>query len=246
MELKFLGRGSAFNTALGNTSAWFIENKELFLIDCGSTVFSKLQKLNLLDNIKQINVFITHNHTDHIGSLGTLIEYAYFVKKVKVNIIVEERLKNIEFLKKILEYSGVTRDMYNLVFTKYINGKYKTFNQIDFIETVHVKNLDSYSLSFSTDSGIVYYSGDNCSTNYLEYLITSNKLIDKIYIETTINDLPSNVHLNINQLIALIPPCLKDKVFCMHLESEECIRRVLEEGFHVVGVEKSFAKKLKM
>ena len=35
MDLKFLGRGSAFNVLEGNTSCYFIEKDELFLIDCG-------------------------------------------------------------------------------------------------------------------------------------------------------------------------------------------------------------------
>ena len=38
MELKFLGRGSAFNVKEGNTSAFFYSNGELFLIDCGESV----------------------------------------------------------------------------------------------------------------------------------------------------------------------------------------------------------------
>ena len=37
--LKFLGRGSAFNTKEGNTSAYYItKNNNLILFDCGSTV----------------------------------------------------------------------------------------------------------------------------------------------------------------------------------------------------------------
>ena len=38
-SLKFLGRGSAFNTVEGNTSAYFVRDNILFLIDCGETVF---------------------------------------------------------------------------------------------------------------------------------------------------------------------------------------------------------------
>ena len=33
MELKFLGTGSAFNTKLGSTSAYWIEGRNLNLID---------------------------------------------------------------------------------------------------------------------------------------------------------------------------------------------------------------------
>ena len=46
MDLKFLGRGSAFNVLEGNTSCYFIEKDELFLIDCGENVFNCLIKKN--------------------------------------------------------------------------------------------------------------------------------------------------------------------------------------------------------
>ena len=40
--ITFLGSGSAFNPLLGNTSAYFVRNNQLFLIDAGETVFRKL------------------------------------------------------------------------------------------------------------------------------------------------------------------------------------------------------------
>ena len=42
MELKFLGRGAAFNPKENNNSAYFIEKNNLFLIDCGESVFKKV------------------------------------------------------------------------------------------------------------------------------------------------------------------------------------------------------------
>lgn len=243
MELKFLGRGSAFNPKEGNTSAYFIEDNELFLIDCGSTVFWKIIRMNLLENIEKINVFITHTHTDHIGSLGTLIEYTYFAMNKKVNLILEEGTKHIENIRNILSFSGINREMYNIVYTKKVTSKYKTFYQPLYIETSHVENLNTYSLVFLTKEGIVFYSGDINNISYLEYLLSINTNIDKIYIETTLND-SNPVHLPLNELIRVIPKYLKDKVYCMHLESNECIQKVLENGLNVVEVEKSPTKKL--
>ena len=49
--LKFLGRGSAFNTAEGNTSAYHIIDNTLILFDCGETVFHTLIKNNKLSNL---------------------------------------------------------------------------------------------------------------------------------------------------------------------------------------------------
>ena len=42
MELKFIGRGAAFNPKEGSDSAFFVDNNRLFLIDCGESVFCKL------------------------------------------------------------------------------------------------------------------------------------------------------------------------------------------------------------
>ena len=42
--LKFIGTGSAFNTELGNTSAYIKQNKTLLLIDAGPTVFARAKE----------------------------------------------------------------------------------------------------------------------------------------------------------------------------------------------------------
>ena len=65
MELKFLGRGAAFNPKEGNNSAYFIENNQLFLIDCGESIFERLFENGLLKSVESINLMITHTHYDH-------------------------------------------------------------------------------------------------------------------------------------------------------------------------------------
>ena len=44
MELLFLGRGSAFNSYEGNTSAYFIDKNELLLIDCGESILERIME----------------------------------------------------------------------------------------------------------------------------------------------------------------------------------------------------------
>lgn len=69
--LKFLGRGSAFNTAEGNTSAYHIIDNTLILFDCGETVFHTLIKNNKLSNlIKKHNIEDIYVHK-HIYILTT-------------------------------------------------------------------------------------------------------------------------------------------------------------------------------
>lgn len=72
-DLKFFGRGSGFNPAMGSTAAYFIEGNCLFLIDCGESVYRRIKEANLLDGIKVVYFFCTHTHSDHIGSAGNLM-----------------------------------------------------------------------------------------------------------------------------------------------------------------------------
>ena len=77
--LKFIGIGSAFNTKLGNTSAYIKENGVLLLLDCGELTFDRILNMNLLDDVNEVHVAVTHCHPDHIGSLGSFIFYCHFI-----------------------------------------------------------------------------------------------------------------------------------------------------------------------
>jgi hypothetical protein len=48
-HLKFIGTGSAFNTNLGNTSAYIKYDNDLLLIDCGESIFERLIKNDILN-----------------------------------------------------------------------------------------------------------------------------------------------------------------------------------------------------
>jgi len=41
--LKFIGSGSAFNTKLGNNSAYYKEGNQMLLIDCGSNILQYIR-----------------------------------------------------------------------------------------------------------------------------------------------------------------------------------------------------------
>lgn len=77
--LKFLGRGSAFNREEGNTSAYIKTKDCFFLIDCGELVYDEIEKRRLInENIKSVNILITHLHGDHAGSLSSFIFWCYY------------------------------------------------------------------------------------------------------------------------------------------------------------------------
>ena len=80
-QMIFLGTGDAMAYKAFNTSICFIdENNDCFLIDAGggNTIFHQLNKSGI--DIEQIkNIFITHNHTDHIlGFLWIIRKFASY------------------------------------------------------------------------------------------------------------------------------------------------------------------------
>lgn len=238
MELKFLGRGASLNPKEGNNSAYFVEDNQLFLIDCGENIFERLIERNILKHIEVINIMITHTHSDHIGSLGSLITYSFYTLQKPFNIILPKKAKHFSDIEKILSGFGCTKSMYHYVDEKSFDRKYKTFEKIRYIETDHCDELDCYGLLFTTKRGVVYYSGDTREVDIIKNLIV-NQSIDKLYIDTTTVNFPGNVHLYIETLKDAIPEDFKKYVYCMHFNDDSCIERAKVLGFHVVEIEKN-------
>lgn len=240
MDLIFLGRGSAFNTSEGNTSAFFIENNDLFLIDCGESVFNTLQQNNLLNY--QYNIIITHTHSDHIGSLGTLISKLFYTYGIKANIIVPKNKEFITNIFNILNIYGCNYNMYNIIIVQEFTKKFNSFNSIKLIESKHVDNLKSFGILFETNDGLIYYSGD---TNDLKLIknILNNPNLNKIYLDTCIIDYPGNVHMYIELLNSIVTATQKEKIYCMHIDNDECLNRIKELGFNIVETINQTVKK---
>ena len=60
----------------------------MLLIDCGETVFSEIKRNGLVEDVNNLYVFITHTHSDHIGSLSSLIHYMHYVKNKAIQLLV--------------------------------------------------------------------------------------------------------------------------------------------------------------
>lgn len=232
MDLTFLGRGSAFNTLEGNTSAYFIDKNELFLIDCGESVFRELKERNILNDVSCVNILITHTHSDHVGSIGSLIMYCYYVLKIGVNIIVSKDSLYTDDIIDLVRIFGCTSDMYRVTYVEDYNN-YDLFNSVKYVRTNHVSQISSYGILFDTDDGIVYYSGDIADLDSVFGLINGDLVIDKIYVDVTSKE-SSGCHVFIGDLDKLIPSNLKSKVYCMHVNNNKCIDMAKEYGFNVV------------
>jgi phosphoribosyl 1,2-cyclic phosphodiesterase len=93
-EIIVLGIGNCFSPEITNTSYLYSGNDSVELIDCGYNVFEALKK-NFPEHLKLIdNVYITHLHPDHVGSLPALILYRYFMFGECTNVVCAQSLLN--------------------------------------------------------------------------------------------------------------------------------------------------------
>lgn len=243
--LKFLGTGGAFNVNKGNTSAYFELGTELFLIDVGEDVFSKVVKKELYKGKTRVNIFITHLHGDHTGSLGTMIAYLYMCvfacDASKVCIYFPS-----EAIKEYLSLQGVSEKWYtlyvNLWDDLYIDGMEK-HPEYSFEPANHTEGLDykgqnnCYSIEFcQKDKFSFYYSGDTCE--FKEKLLNTYAY-DAIYHEVTAVK-EASVHTQYDQLVELTKDLLEDqrkKITLMHLDNDFNEEKALADGFSVAQIE---------
>ena len=253
--LTFIGKGSAFNEEKVNNSAYFTDdkNKNLFIIDCGNTVFNQIKRINLIEEHRdyQIYLLVTHIHADHVGSIGTLIEYLYYNYNKKLNIIsmtdtgVGEYLSSLKLSNDLYNYKPavVNNNGYLSIpsdFYKFEFGDIEIF----FIKTKHVNNLNTYSLLITKymikerrfDS--IYYTSDTIETpeqhlRKLEQKVKNeiNRNISCYYTDVSFKE-ENNVHLTYDRLLESIKyspmEWLKDyyrdygtKIKLMHIDDNE-------------------------
>ena len=210
--LRFLGYGAAFNPMLGNTSAYFEKDKNLYLIDCGELVFHKLYEKDLLNEYENIYVLITHMHADHIGSLGSLISYTYFVMKKKITVIHPNNK-----LVLLLDLTGIDRAAYNIKVCHEIEIDEIS---IQAIGVKHADDMDCYGYIITNNERTIYYSGDSYEIPEMVLKAFFNNEIDRIYQDTTEKVSAHRSHFPLEELAEIIPVGFRNKVFCMHFNSD--------------------------
>lgn len=239
--LKFIGIGDAFNTKDGNTSAYIKFGSEIVFFDMGEDVFSKAKNKGLFENVSKVHIFITHLHSDHMGSLGTAIAYLYYGLFNKDNSKICVYFPSTR-LGELLEMQGVTQSWY----TFYINRWDEIFvDSIDknpeyvFEENEHTSALDvdgksnCYSIELNIPGkGNLYYSGD-CAG--VKDRLKRRWNYDYIYHEvTSYKDIP--VHTSYDELIETtkgISSSKKKRIFLMHLDEEFDKEQAIKDGFSI-------------
>lgn len=208
-SLKFIGNDSGFGDK--NNSAYFEQNNELFIIDCGYTVFNEIKNRFDFNVYNNINVIITHLHNDHAGSLSQFILYMWFVYKKQVTVIC-----NCKYIREYLDITGTPSCAYEL--------KNKLEN-LTFIKTKHTDYLDAYGFVMNINNKKILYTGDTCELeSFLSYLNNINEL----YIDLSkfggahlkVDDVLGTLKDLKNKNVKIIPMHIDDKGYVLTLISK--------------------------
>jgi len=85
MEIKFLGTWWYDDLHCGNSAAMMYHPEWNILLDCGASIYERIRKNNLQDDIDY--VLLTHLHGDHMWWLFSLIAHFGVVQKRKMKIL---------------------------------------------------------------------------------------------------------------------------------------------------------------
>jgi len=232
--LKFFGRGSASNYAENTTSAYFVEDRKLFVIDCSEVTARQILSSDILNNISEIFLCVTHTHGDHFSGCGTLAGLLEYEHKISLSIVLDDYARHVSQVEQEIRNKGAQNSVRYIDF-KELKNKFKFFNFAKYIPTTHSNDgVESHAIQFETPNGIIYYSGD---TNEIDKIVevAKDKRILRLYVDTSSVD--TTWHITLKQLEENIPIKLRKNIFAMHIDRHFCEDKALEIGFKTVKVD---------
>lgn len=222
--LKFIGNGSCFNTTFGNNSAYYIdeEKQSLLLIDCGESIFERIKKQKILEKVKDIYILITHMHTDHVGSLSSLLFFCEYRKGIIPTVIYPEKSTMSQFLSLV----GNEPQAYKLI-TPSECEEYR----IHEINQEHSGFINAYGYVLRIGDKCIYYSGDTKTIPQSIIESFRNGKIDEFYQDVSRYDTPA--HMNIETLSHLFHKDERNKITCMHFDDDITKNKAECLGFNI-------------
>lgn len=226
MKLEFLGTGACFNPSFHNTSAYFTYRDNLVLLDCGETVYERLLARMDIDRFKQIYIFITHLHADHVGSLGSMLSYCACILKRRIVLIHPEKT-----LCSLLDLMGIDHSFYE--YYPEIEDKLEGL-RVKAYAVEHAADMRCYGYAIYCEGSAIYYSGDaaNIPDEVLDAFLQGE--ITDLYQDTSTHNSFPAFHLYYGKLEEMIPKEKRAGIHCMHLDCD-CRESLRDKGFSIAG-----------
>lgn len=222
-ELLFTGCGAGYNPALGSNSSFFKRGTTLYLLDCGPSSYQVLVEKNVFSGVEKVVIFVSHLHTDHIGSLGILCDYCLDILNIPVFLYYPR-----EILKTILNITGVSPDACHFFLTEeYGPDEYGI--SLRFKKTNHTTDMECWSFFIGFGDRRIYYSGDSSYLPEAVLQALKEGALAEVYQDTSSKE--SAAHLALSHLESAVPMELRQKVICMHLDGGIQPEEIRKRGF---------------
>ena len=226
IDLIFLGCGAGYKPSLGPTSAYFRLGKRLYVIDCGTSAFERLERADAFRGINSVTVFLSHLHADHAGSLSIFLDYCKDILHITPFLIHPGKA-----VLQFLDLAGVSRETY--IWREGYEKPDENGILAEFFPADHVPGMDCYGYLIaegSTDN--FYFSGDAAGIpqKILERLFDGS--LKRIYQDTASGN--SKYHCPLEKLKTLAPEAYRSRVYCVHLDTDRT-EIFMEAGFKTLA-----------
>lgn len=238
MKINFLGIGSAWNINEDNTSAYIKKDSQMILIDCGESIARKIIKEDLLFDINELYILISHTHSDHIGSIGTLLFYSKYNKNIKNRIVVPKDEIFISNLKEYLRLVDISTEV-EFVDETFLKDKFNLIN-FSILKANHVKTLPCYCFLLEDNENLIYYSADNNNIEYIKKYIKYPKA--QIYTEICNNPKLKDEHLLLKSLEDATSINERKRIYLMHINEFLDTKKLEKKGFNIPIIKKKEGK----
>ena len=225
--INFLGIESGFGEK--HTNAFFENEKAQFFIDLSMTNIKRAKEL--VNENKNVFMFITHMHADHISGIPIFIQFLYYVKNKKITFIIPEKI-SISF-KTYLSICGILENMYDIKETISLNELEVDSIKYKAIETYHCPEIDCFGYIFNINNNLIVYTGDTAEfLNFEDYFNDAKE----IYIDTSVNY--GKVHLTLTSILEKFGDNPKSDIYLMHIDNIEKAKEMIinKEKYYIANI----------